>query len=49
MRGSSADYEDWVILRVSAERRELEAACAEWITRQVTRQGYAIVPRTADA
>jgi hypothetical protein len=45
MRGASADYEDWIVLRVIGASREHEAACAEWITKQVTRQGYAIVAR----
>lgn len=46
MRGASSDYEDWVAVEVSSADRELELACAEWITKQVTRRGYAIVPKS---
>lgn len=43
MHGASSDYEAWVAVRVISDSGELEAACVEWITKQVTRQGYAIV------
>ena len=45
MRGASSDYEDWVAVEVTSADRELELACADWITKQVTRRGYALVPK----
>jgi hypothetical protein len=43
MRGCDADYEDWVAVRIRASESDKEAACAEWLGKQVTRRGFAIV------
>jgi hypothetical protein len=45
MRGASADYEDWIAILVSAEDVILEGACVDWLTKQVTRRGFALVPK----
>jgi hypothetical protein len=44
MRGASFDYEDWVAVRLTGERDDLLASCAEWLTKQITRRGHIIVP-----
>lgn len=44
MRGSSADYEEWIVLEVSRTTEANAEACLEWVSRQVTRRGFAIVP-----
>jgi hypothetical protein len=44
MRGASADYEDWVVVRLTGERDDVHASCEVWLTKQLTRQGHVIVP-----
>jgi hypothetical protein len=45
MRGSSADFDDWVALRVSTNMPDVERACVEWNSQQMTRRGFALLPR----
>jgi hypothetical protein len=44
MRGCSAAWEEWIVLEVSRASAEDAQACIDWVSKQVTRQGFAIVP-----
>jgi len=44
MRGCNDDYEDWVTITLSAEYEGACAAFAQWVTVQMTRRGFALVP-----
>jgi hypothetical protein len=44
MRGTSAEYEDWVAVEVLQDHDPAASACVDWITQQVTRRGFVIVP-----
>jgi hypothetical protein len=46
MRGSSADFDDWIALSVSTDKPDVERACVDWIGQQMTRRGLALLPRT---
>jgi hypothetical protein len=44
MHGSDDTYEDWVAIELKAATDEVCAAFARWITGQMTRRGFALVP-----
>lgn len=44
MRGSSSEYEEWIVLEVSRTPDTGVQACIDWVAQQVTRKGFVIVP-----
>jgi hypothetical protein len=44
MRGSSAEFEEWIVLEVRSNDGRSAQSCLDWVAKQVTRQGFAIVP-----
>jgi hypothetical protein len=45
MRGASADFEDWIAVRIASVDKALEESCVDWLMKQMSRRGCALVPR----
>lgn len=43
MRGSCSQYDEWIAVEISASSESNATACVEWLTKQVTRHGFALI------